>query len=126
MSTAPTSNRTTPDRHPCEASLLGGSVWSRHTYACGKTAKVERDGKWYCGIHDPVRVAAKRAERDAEYARKCTERSAKWSMERAAPDLLAALKAVVHRTELGTALFHKLTEENAEQALAAIAKAEGR
>ena len=93
---------------------------------CSTRAKVERDGKWYCGIHDPVRVAAKRAERDAEYARKCTERSAKWSMERAAPDLLAALKAVVHRTELGTALFHKLTEENAEQALAAIAKAESR
>ena len=44
----------------------------------------------------------------------------------AAPDLLDALKAVTHRTDLGTALFHKLTEEHAEAALAAIAKAEGR
>ena len=42
----------------------------------------------------------------------------------ASPDLLAALKAVTNRTEMGTALFHKLTEEHAEAALAAIAKAE--
>jgi hypothetical protein len=44
----------------------------------------------------------------------------------AAPELLEALKAITHRTDLGTALFHKLTEEHAEAALAAIAKAEGR
>lgn len=24
-------------------------------YACGRKAKVERDGKWYCGLHDPQR-----------------------------------------------------------------------
>jgi len=35
--------------------------------------------------------------------------------------LVSALRAVVHRTDLGTALFHKLTEENAEAALAALA-----
>ena len=27
--------------------------------ACTKTAKVERDGKWYCGVHDPVARAEK-------------------------------------------------------------------
>lgn len=36
---------------------------------CGKLAKVERDGKPYCGTHDPVRVAEKRAARDAEWER---------------------------------------------------------
>lgn len=41
----------------------------------------------------------------------------------AAPELLAALKAVV--THLGGGSFHHLTGENAERALAAIAKAEG-
>ncbi len=45
----------------------------------------------------------------------------------AAPDLLAALKAVVLRTNVGNAVFVALSEERAEAALAAIAKAtEGR
>lgn len=26
---------------------------------CGKKAKFERDGKWYCGIHDPVAVSSR-------------------------------------------------------------------
>lgn len=44
----------------------------------------------------------------------------------AAPELLAALKPLVHRTKAGNAVFLALTEANAEAALAAIAKAEGR
>ena len=32
-------------------------------YLCGKTAKHERDNKWYCGMHDPIAVAAKHAKR---------------------------------------------------------------
>ena len=38
--------------------------------ACGRTAKFERDGKWYCGIHDPV----KRKERE-------DRRQAKWDAD---------------------------------------------
>ena len=34
---------------------------------CTKTAKVERDGKWYCGIHDPVARAEKAAARHANW-----------------------------------------------------------
>ena len=32
--------------------------------SCFNKAKVERSGKWYCGVHDPVRQAEKQAERD--------------------------------------------------------------
>ena len=42
----------------------GGSYMG---YPCGKSAKVERDGKHYCGTHDPVRVAARAAARETEF-----------------------------------------------------------
>lgn len=34
---------------------------------CSNRATVERNGKLYCTVHDPDRVAAKRAERQAAY-----------------------------------------------------------
>lgn len=44
--------------HRCTTRVYAGS-FSGHP--CSKPAKVERAGKWYCGTHDPVRVAEKRA-----------------------------------------------------------------
>lgn len=32
---------------------------------CGRPGKVEVEGKWYCGIHDPIK---RKAKRDASYA----------------------------------------------------------
>ena len=32
-----------------------------NSYACTHPAKVQREGKGYCGIHDPVKKAARRA-----------------------------------------------------------------
>lgn len=90
MSTAPKSNRTT---HTCEAVR-----WQRghfHSYVCGKPAKIERDGKWYCGIHDPVRVDTKRAERDAEVNRQWAVRTAQRNLEHAAPEMKAALEFIL-------------------------------
>ena len=40
---------------------------------CGKTAKYERDGKWYCGTHDPV---AKQARDDKFSAKIAAELAA--------------------------------------------------
>lgn len=34
---------------------------------CSNRATVERDGKLYCSVHDPVKVAAKRAEKQAAF-----------------------------------------------------------
>lgn len=34
--------------------------FARHATACSNTAKVERDGKWFCGVHDPAKGQAKR------------------------------------------------------------------
>jgi uncharacterized Zn finger protein (UPF0148 family) len=48
--------------------------WLGH--ACGKNAKYERDGKWYCGMHDPVAIKTKREAKNAEYAEAYNARSA--------------------------------------------------
>ena len=46
-------------------------VWRDHRdYPCARSGKVERDGKWYCGLHDPE-----------SRKRKDTERRAKWDLQ---------------------------------------------
>jgi len=34
---------------------------------CSRKAIVERDGKWYCKIHDPEYIKTKDEEREAKY-----------------------------------------------------------
>ena len=60
-------------------------VWDNfHDYACSRSAKNQEDGKWWCTIHTPSRVKAKReaksamwkAERDAREAADARVKSA--------------------------------------------------
>lgn len=60
--------------------------WGR-SYPCSKRGKVERDGKWYCMIHDPERVAARRAKQDAERKAKWEAREAQWKRDRRIKEL---------------------------------------
>lgn len=65
MSTQTDHQSNKSDRHNCAATVRSG--W--HNTGCIKPATVERDGVWYCGIHDPVRVSARRdrqRQKDAE------------------------------------------------------------
>lgn len=53
-----------------------GKSWSGWSDVhCSKNAKVERDGRHYCGIHDPVRIK----ERDAKRKEKW---DAKWNHDK--------------------------------------------
>lgn len=83
------------------------SVWyaGYHTFPCTNPGKVQRDGKWYCGIHDPVRLEARRAERVAKEKaefRARQERAARQDAERRErnrradlfPELVATLETV--------------------------------
>lgn len=45
------------EKHKCCATVQGEYS---HSYTCGRAAKHEREGKWYCGTHDPVAVKARR------------------------------------------------------------------
>jgi len=61
-------------KYKCCATIYFGTLGMHHK-PCSKTAKFERDGARYCGTHDPVAVAARDKQRDAEYKRK-------WEAER--------------------------------------------
>lgn len=45
----------------CSARTKG--ITGRNTSLCSNRARVLRDGKWYCKIHDPVRVAEREERR---------------------------------------------------------------
>lgn len=71
----------------CGRMSLGGY---RGAKLCGVTAKFERDGRHYCGIHDPV---AREAREDVKIAK----RLAIWSAKNAAYDAGRAKQAELER-----------------------------
>lgn len=127
-------------RVTCCALVWSAGAW--RSYPCQKPAKVERDGKHYCGIHDPVRRAEKQAVRDAEFsARIESKRQARMTADAeraetkrradAYPALLEALVRLMKWAEpIAGDNRDKVAEAeeiaSVEQARAAIAKAEGR
>ena len=115
--------------HTCD-----GRAWAQgamNSHRCRAKAKVERNGKHYCGRHDPVAVEAKRAARNEDWDRQFEERQEALRAARAAeaeqkrradcyPDLLEALEWVMDRL-----VDKHETDESAVFARAAIAKATG-
>lgn len=59
------------EKHQCCAVMRKGSGYHRYNVACENSGKVERDGHWYCGTHDPEAIAEKNRARTAA-------RKAKW------------------------------------------------
>lgn len=82
-------------------------IWDNfYNQACGKNAKVKRDGMYYCGIHDPVRRAEKQQAKREKWSAELQARQNQWAKEKADaeeqkrradcfPDLLEALQGVV-------------------------------
>ena len=120
------------ERHQCAT-----SVWGQYnSHPCPNAGKVQRGGKWYCGVHDPEAVRARREEADREWQSKFESQLAaeKRRAERerladAAPGLLAASKAVTQelRRMHGEGIPNEFcgTCEALVAARAAIAAAEG-
>lgn len=50
----------------CKGVRISGLSFYREK-PCGRTARVERDGKYYCLMHDPVRCKMKSDKRDAAW-----------------------------------------------------------
>lgn len=62
------------DVQRCCVRVTGSSVW--HKYPCSRTAKVERNGKWYCGQHDPEAVKRRQEKSEQRWNEKQTEEAA--------------------------------------------------
>jgi hypothetical protein len=70
-------------------------VWESggwHKHQCNRK---RMEGSLYCKQHDPATLAAKYAERNAEFERKYAIEKKDRMLRNAAPDLLEALKALV-------------------------------
>lgn len=53
------------DSTQCSAFIKYGDSW--HAPRCTRPGKVQRDGKWFCGVHNPVRAEQRREKREAEW-----------------------------------------------------------
>ena len=126
-----TNEKTLQVKHTC----CGRIQSNFRFYTCGKAAKFERDGKHYCGTHDPVSIgeknavknAAWKAEREAKDAARKAQLDKQAEIERRAScydDLLEMLK----RIELDARVARPYVGQTArlgEIARDAIAKATG-
>jgi len=56
----------------CEATVSDQTGW--HRLRCSRKGRVERDGHWYCKVHDPEYIKAKDEERTKKYNAKWNER----------------------------------------------------
>ncbi len=64
----------------CETRIWGERVQS---WQCHKRAIIERDGKWYCKIHDPEYVKQKNMKKQTRWAKEAAKQSAIWALKQA-------------------------------------------
>lgn len=101
-------------------------IYFKHK-ACSRTGKVDRDGKWYCGTHDPVAIKKAAEDRHARYKAAHEERMREIRLQQAAPDLLEALEGITEYASvfLKDHSFGSPAHQRFVKACAAIAKAKG-
>ena len=89
--------------HKCEGKVRGD--W--RSFSCAAGAKYETNGKWYCGRHEPGKVAARKAKLDAKRAEASAARSRRWNTEDARKARRDACEAAFAGREIAT---EKITE----------------
>ena len=62
--------------HDCSVRVYNGTFTG---HMCSRNAKVERDGAWYCGIHDPEYVAKKREYQQAKWEAEWNSKNVQWA-----------------------------------------------
>jgi len=62
------------EKRQCCIKVSDSKGW--HSYPCSKPATVEVDGKWYCGTHNPVKVAERNAKATEKWGRESNLRIA--------------------------------------------------
>ena len=88
----------TTAKHKCCGTVLPAGAY--RTHPCHNGAKIQRDGKWYCGTHDPVAIKEKRDKKNAEH-------NAKWEADQ---KLRAEAAAKRNEQERRAACFPDLLE----------------
>lgn len=78
------------EQHTCVERVSNNPNWTTFR-ECGNKAKVEREGKWYCGRHDPVKRKEKAYAKYAKFLEEADARSKQRMIERAAPEMFELL-----------------------------------
>lgn len=92
---------------------VSSSVW--HSHVCGRTGKVQVDGKWFCGTHDPAKQVAKKQR----WALESVVSNARWEVarvERAAVEAL--VREIPHNPHIAGLIAARQKLEDARLALA--------
>lgn len=75
-------------KRQCSARIYSDGWGGR---SCHMPAKTKRDKKWYCIIHDPEYVKAKRERQQLEYESRSVADKAKWDWNEARDKAVAGL-----------------------------------
>ncbi len=109
--------------HTCREKL-----WYGYTkYSCGKKAKHEHEGHWYCKIHHPPTVRAKTDARNEKWEKEWAakrERAALEAAQRAEqqrratlyPDLIQAMQNIVRDEQSAQAIAREMLKMCGEDA----------
>lgn len=116
------------EKHNCSQDVYPKERWgSFHPYKCNKPAVIERDGKWYCKIHDPVYRKSKQKGLTAKWDAKWDAEKKQMRLQSAAPDMYEALRkvhnSIVMAIETQGVHFH---ENHLPEIRKALDKAEGK
>ena len=76
------------EKKQCEEMMFAN--W--RSYQCSNNAKMEHEGKYYCGTHDPVKRKARQDARYKKYDEEWAASKKKNLLNAAAPDLYKACK----------------------------------
>lgn len=80
-------------RHKCSKTIYGGGR-SFHGSPCSKKATVERDGDWWCSVHDPVKVTDRREASYEKWQAESAKNTARAKIANAAQNMLETLKYI--------------------------------
>ncbi len=103
----------------CSARVYDSSI--RTSFMCSKAAKVERDGHWYCTIHDPVRRRAAQEKSNAAHNARMEANRRASALEEAMSMLGKEVFAAYHDDSTTIAEFGDVVANLCEATKAAIA-----
>ena len=92
--------------HNCSARIYGQRGGD---YPCQIKAKIERDGKWYCRIHDPAYIKEKKIKWQTDFDKK-------WVEEQKQYELIDAMQLATQGLTLGE--LRQVTPDLIRKALA--------
>jgi len=112
----------------CCKRVFHGRSFTGHP--CGKPAKIEHDGKTYCGIHDPVRLKerndAKVASERAHWARQREQNERAMVIVTENERRLALFDEMLETLKLASSIIGHPDDAVSQSIVELIAKAEGK